>query len=429
MKPPQASIRIAKLCSLALLLGYCSTERVVAQTGTFLDRRLPTDIRLLDYNVLENRIFTSVDPLQAEKFVRLVRAVNPDILTLQEVNSPAASTKALLDSIVPLGGAGWYTHKARGTVIASRYPLSMLHTSIDPSSDRPPSIALVDLPNAQYVSDFYVVNHHFQPGTAIPGPEKRQKAADSTVQWINDAKTPGGFVNLPPGTPIAVVGDFNTPDIQSMLDGDVVYEDLYGPDSPPDWDGTSFVNANPTVNALGAETYTMRFGPSKLKIDHVTYSDSALDVAHKFVLNTVEMSSADLAATGLQRLDVTMDQGDVNYDHLPLVVDFRVFNFASSDFNFSRSVGSDDLAIWKAGVNSSGSTRAQGDANGDGRVDGQDFLIWQRQFNGAPSAASPAGGTVAVPEPGSLALIAFVGTLGLLSRRRRGRRLDFSCQD
>jgi len=42
----------------------------------------------------------------------------------------------------------------------------------------------------------------------------------------------------------------------------------------------------------------------------------------------------------------------------------------------------------------------QGDANGDGDVDGRDFLVWQQQF-GAGAAAS------AAPEPGSAMLAWF----------------------
>jgi hypothetical protein len=47
--------------------------------------------------------------------------------------------------------------------------------------------------------------------------------------------------------------------------------------------------------------------------------------------------------------DVPFDSIGSNYDHLPVVIDFRVYNFADSDFNFSRGVDSNDLGIWEAG--------------------------------------------------------------------------------
>jgi autotransporter-associated beta strand protein len=63
----------------------------------------------------------------------------------------------------------------------------------------------------------------------------------------------------------------------------------------------------------------------------------------------------------------------------------------------------------------SGATLAQGDANGDGAVNGADLITWQRSL----AAATPTG--AAVPEPGSCALC--LGALAaLLARRRRERR-------
>jgi hypothetical protein len=67
-----------------------------------------------------------------------------------------------------------------------------------------------------------------------------------------------------------------------------------------------------------------------------------------------------------------------------------------------------------------------GDINGDGIVDGQDFIIWLMQTTpGAaslagygPGAAGVLGG--AVPEPSSVALVAIGAVLALARRRRSG---------
>ena len=60
---------------------------------------------------------------------------------------------------------------------------------------------------------------------------------------------------------------------------------------------------------------------------------------------------------------------------------------------------------------------ASGDADGYGRVDGADFLVWQREF-GSGSATANAG---AVPEPAG-ALLVGVGVIGgALVGRRRGK--------
>ncbi|BBO30911.1 dockerin type I domain-containing protein [Lacipirellula parvula] len=85
------------------------------------------------------------------------------------------------------------------------------------------------------------------------------------------------------------------------------------------------------------------------------------------------------------------------------------------DFNGDQLVNAADLGIWRTNFgNSSGSaTVAMGDADGNGRVDGADFLAWQRHFT--PAAAAPL--SQAVPEPHAAVLALFAG-LGFLHRRR-----------
>lgn len=60
-----------------------------------------------------------------------------------------------------------------------------------------------------------------------------------------------------------------------------------------------------------------------------------------------------------------------------------------------------------------GATRSQGDLTGDGRVLLDDFALWKN--NAAPSLVA----LVTVPEPGTLALVATVGAMGCLRRRKR----------
>jgi hypothetical protein len=215
---------------------------------------------------------------------------------------------------------------------------------------------------------------------------------------------PAGSVNLALGTPFAVVGDLNIVGSQSpintLVTGDIVNEFTYGSDSPPDWDGSSLTDAMPHQNGTGSDTYTYRSGSTRSRLDYIIYSDSALDVGNKFVLNTVSMMSAQRTAAGLSTYDTSIGNSSSNFDHLPLVVDFRIFNFAASDFDFSRTVDAADFAIWQAHYGmASGATRALGDANGDGRVDGGDFLVWQQEFDDV------AASFVVIPEPGCLILL------------------------
>ena len=399
-------------------------------TGTFIDRDQATDLRVVSYNVLWNTIFPQEDATQAAKFERVVQAIDADVWNLQEIgpnNNPSNPTDddvvELMNTIMPLpGGATWYGHQAWDNIIVSKYPLTMLATDTipEPNSTSVAS-ALVDLPDAQFDSDFYLMNNHFKCCLSEDEWEddRRQQQADALVNWMRDARTPGGNVNLPADTPMAVVGDLNIvgslQPVDTIVTGNIINEGTYGTDSPPDWDGSSLTDAHPLHNGTGPNDYTWRndgsFAPGRL--DYVIYTDSVLDVGNQFVLNTVAMSSAERAATGLQRFDITINSSGW-YDHLPLVVDFQMIDYADSDFNFSGSVDGDDLAIWEAGFASVGTTHAEGDADGDGDVDGADFHRWQQEYTGTLPLLA------AVPEPTTLALLLMSGLYaGCLHRSHR----------
>ncbi len=380
---------------------------------------------MVSYNVLWNTVFPQQNLTQAAKFERVVQAIDADIWNLQEIgpNNPTDNDVVdLMNTIMPLpGGATWYGHQSWDNVIVSKYPLTMLATDTIPEpSASSVALAMVDLPDAQFETDFYFMNNHFKCCGSVGSWEdnRRQEQADALVNWMRDARTPGGNINLPANTPMAVIGDLNivgSPQpLNTIVTGNIINEGSYGSDSPPDWDGSNLTDANPLHNGSGPDDYTWRndgssFAPGRL--DYVIYSDSVLDVGNQFVLNTVDMTPAERAATGLQTFDITVDSSGVNYDHLPVVVDFRLFDFAQSDFDFSQSVDHDDLAIWEAGFSAAGMSHAEGDADGDMGVDGIDFLIWQQEYG---LGLSPLAASSTVPEPvsGMLCLWFAMGILG-----------------
>ncbi|QDT00626.1 endonuclease/exonuclease/phosphatase family protein [Adhaeretor mobilis] len=400
---------------LLLVTILCCIQAAQAQTGTFVDRQQSTDLRTVSYNINWDSIFADNNPAQADKFARVLDALDPDVLNLQEIGDPfcesctpknSTDVRVLLNTLMPLGGAGWQVYKGGSNVIASKYPLSMQQYDTTPGGNRSQAIALVDLPDAQFASDFYFLNNHYKCCGNEGGfeDELRQQESDSIVNWLRDARTPGGFVDLPPGTPLAIVGDLNLvgglQPLDTLIDGNIQDEFNYGPDSVPDWDGTPLTDARPLHNGAGTDEYTWRndnspFAPGVL--DYVIYSDSALDVGNQFVLNTVAMTPAERAATGLLEFDITMDNDGETYDHLPVVVDFRVFAFADSDFDFSRTVDGQDLETWRIGFGL-GTLFSDGDSDANGTVDGLDLLAIQREYSGTASSV------VGVPEPTSLAL-------------------------
>lgn len=403
---------------------------VLAQTGTFIDRSEPTDLRVVTYNIKFDSIFLEAEdgPTQAPKFARVMQALEPDVINLQEIyDHSAAQTASLMNSILPLGGGdSWYALKSYDNILVSKYPLTMTATDTIPEpSSTSVAMALVDLPDGAFDTDFYFMNTHMKCCGSVGSSEdiKRQQQADALVNWMRDARTPGGHVNLPTGTPMAAVGDFNMvgslQPLNTLITGNIINEGTYGSDSPPDWDGSDLTDLHPLHNAVGPDDYTYRSGsytPSRL--DFVLYTDSVVDVANNFVLNTVSMSSAQRAATGLQTYDVTFNSS--YYDHLPVVVDFRFDAPAiPGDYDGSGYVDDDDYDLWRMTFGSTSMLDADG--NGDLVVDAADYVLWRANLGAGTPPGS--GAAAAVPEPTSAVLWCWVGGI-LAMAYPRWRRLS-----
>ncbi len=82
-------------------------------------------------------------------------------------------------------------------------------------------------------------------------------------------------------------------------------------------------------------------------------------------------------------------------------------SFLESDFDRNGVVDSNDLAVWRGHFGASGATQSQGDANGDQVIDGADFLVWQRQFQGVQSQQPS---TSLIPEPTAMTLALIAGS-------------------
>lgn len=392
----------------------------VAQTGTFLDRFDTGDLRVVSYNIYFGSIFTS--SANRQKFSRVVSALQPDVLMLQEAGRRSSTDmSALMDSIAPLpNGESWHALGGDNAIV-SRFPLSLTASSTTPpaSTTTDTGLALVDLPDERFDVDLYLVNNHFSccndsepPGPLDPREVIRQRQADAVVNWMRDAKTAGENIDLPAGTPMIVAGDLNIinePDVLdplgTLITGDIYHESLFGSDAAPDWDGSPLEDALPRHNRDLVEDYTWRddsqpYDPGRL--DYVLYTDSVMQMGNRFVLNTVAMSSEERQATGLEELDVTVDQDGLNYDHLPVVVDFRNIGQPPmpGDYNDDGRVDAADYSFWRnnlgqpAGVLWNDPT---GKAIGMAQYD-----LWRGQYG---QQLSPTPGQTPVPAPGTLALI------------------------
>jgi autotransporter-associated beta strand protein len=89
----------------------------------------------------------------------------------------------------------------------------------------------------------------------------------------------------------------------------------------------------------------------------------------------------------------------------------------NADFDGDGDVDGADFLTWQRGLGGPGGL-AQGDANGDSTVNAADLGIWTSQFGtGAPSVRAAA----AIPEPAAAVVAMIAAGVALIGRRRRSR--------
>jgi hypothetical protein len=117
--------------------------------------------------------------------------------------------------------------------------------------------------------------------------------------------------------------------------------------------------------------------------------------------------------------------GDFNGDGLVDGEDFLIWQRGA----MPTALGGDDLGKWRSGFGAGAPTTTPGDFDGDGAVDGADFLAWQRDLEageladwrgnfGTAPAAGFAAASMPAPEPSAVLLVTMACLWAL--RRNRG---------
>ncbi len=289
-----------------------------ASAQTFVDRQSSDSFRLASYNVFFDELFRSNN--RAE-LIRFVDAVDADVYAFQEAFETSASEAGnLFNQIAPLPTGSWQVHKGRNQLIVSRYALSIRLSNV-PGGTRGIAMAQVDLPDADFTNDMYILNNHFP--CCDSNEDQRVTESTAIVNWMADALTVGGNIDLATNTAVAIVGDLNTVSGPQPLN--ILLNGIGNLST--DWDGSSMTDLNPTHNANGVDDYTWRDDTSPFLpgiLDYVLYTDSVISAEHSFILNPSEMSNFELSATGLIATDMMRDKRTFlnDFDHLPLIVDF-----------------------------------------------------------------------------------------------------------
>ncbi len=280
-----------------------------------LEKASPTYMRLLTYNVLNDGLD---DLKRVDQFKRIIKAIHPDIITFNECwNTKPNVVASFMNGVLPLPNfQNWQAIKIdAGNITVSRYPI-LQNWEIRPNSRQ--TASLIDLPQ-NFTTDLLIVNAHLRCCTADT---ERQLEADAFVNFILDAKTPGGKITLPPNTPFVLSGDLNLvgkrQQLTTILNGQIVNSGTYGPGGPLDWDGSSLLDII-SIHTDAPVAYTWKdagneFPPSR--IDYHVASASVVTIVKSFTLDTETMPAAKLTEYGLVRTDT-----EIASDHLPKVTD------------------------------------------------------------------------------------------------------------
>lgn len=262
-------------------------------------------VRIVSYNVL------NASPMdEPEPFSRILRALDPDIVLVQEwYDTPADELGAWFNTHLPIAGR-WraVTGEGRGVAVISRLDLAAIGPSgliIAPEGeDRTVRVmpALAETP----IGTMAVASVHLKCCGSIGSREDTLRIAETQAiaQMIEEqTRDIGPHVRV-------VAGDFN------LVGGT---EPLYTLARGFDADSSNASVVMPFVlgdNAMYTWTSpTSRFLPSRL--DYAVYSDSSAVLERSFVFDPARLSSEVLKSLNLDELDAMVS------DHRPLVFDLR----------------------------------------------------------------------------------------------------------
>jgi endonuclease/exonuclease/phosphatase family metal-dependent hydrolase len=282
-----------------------------------LVRSASTALRVVSYNTLQSGILY---PERAVAFRRILAALDPDVVALQECyDVNGADAKTIIDAWLPLPGATWNVRKVGELIVASRVPV--LGTWTAPPLNQTQALLLEPAPGLELL----LLNAHF---SCCEKEAQRQVQADGVVSFVRNVRDQSGGYPISPDAPLLLVGDLNlvgTPKpLQTLLTGQIVDTTEFGPGAPMDADGSAMTDLLPR-HVNHPLTFTFRVGgestfspgtslPSRL--DYAIYSDSNLEVARRFTLDTAELTPGQLEDAGLLPNDTA-----VASDHRPVVLD------------------------------------------------------------------------------------------------------------
>ena len=332
-----------------------------------LARENPGDVRLVSWNVLRDSPW---DGSEAGKYERMIQAIDPDVIHLQEIYQHSVTETRLLFGGW-LGGedGDWYAAGNYDCKTLSRYPI--LHQEALSGN----LVVLLDTTDVLGTT-LLAFNAHTP---CCDNDDGRQWEIDE-MNWFLGRVRSGLHPSIPADTAVQIVGDLNLVGLSQQLDslvtGDIVYESDWGGDIAPDVDGSALLDTRP-LHTEERVSYTWRndfssFWPGRLDVSII--SDAVLEPGRQLVVETRSMRPKRLSEYRLLAGDSSAS------DHLPLITDVRAITAPIlGDLNGDGLVDGADLGLLLSAWNQASEAY---DLTGDGFVTGKDIGVMLAAWTG-----------------------------------------------
>jgi endonuclease/exonuclease/phosphatase family metal-dependent hydrolase len=255
-------------------------------------------VRIMSWNVLRS---SPVD--NAAPFARVVGAIKPDIILLQEWDYAAPQLAGWFTALIDARGWNGVALESSGVSIVSGYPLEAVGEPLVLDANETRFVAAIA---SSPIGPIFVGSTHLTCCGAA-GDERdrrRQLEAGAINAWVSSWLDGAGVTMRVLGGDMNLVGSRAPIDtLVAGLSDDA--EDLSIAEAYVLGDAAQYTWSDPG-NA---------FTPGRL--DYIAAGGSELEIVRAFVLDTRRLSDAALARMGLDRGDGAAS------DHVPLVVDVR----------------------------------------------------------------------------------------------------------
>ena len=309
--------------------------------STDFSKNEPTNLRLMTYNVLSNGL---INNNRVDEHRRIFGSVNADIITFQECGNTDYNDVLGFLNTSSINYPYIYPDLNSGNLIISKFP-SIQSWQVANKIDA----ELIDLPDSIYATDILILNGH---PPCCGNNQGRQEHFDALIQFIHDAKTVGGVIDLPINTPISFSGDMNlvgySEQYYTIINGTISDTETFGNGGFPDWDNSPFQDQVSYFNEKKIAYTWDKSNPSAGdfppgRLDFIFFSNSVMICDKSFVVSTEHMSSDLLEGTNLLWNDTKNAS-----DHFPVIADFVI---ELSDEFIQNNGGNNQIECFNYNIN------------------------------------------------------------------------------